>query len=51
MDQYLEKGTYSIYVECLNCGKRGSVIIKKGNSVSSEECSNCGCQTLHKVGV
>lgn len=40
--------TYSVYVECKNCGRRVVVEIPKGKRIKDFPCPNCGCFELRK---
>jgi len=43
-----EPGTYKLVVECLNCGYKGEIGIKKGYTIEKKACPYCDCATLER---
>ena len=42
----MTKETYSVSVNCANCGFSGVRAIQKGNYISDAHCPNCDCKRL-----
>lgn len=38
--------TYTILVQCANCGTRYDAIIPQGTLIGTIKCHRCGCETL-----
>lgn len=41
--------TYTLKVECNNCGWDGEVIMARGKPVSEGVCPDCGCVKLWRI--
>ena len=41
--------TYSVSVDCSNCGTRQEMQIATGKTVAGTKCLDCGCTTLGRT--
>jgi Zn ribbon nucleic-acid-binding protein len=48
--QKVDDKFYTAYITCSNCGYMGNIQIVRGNTINSQDCPHCGCQTISGSG-